>query len=381
MKLSIDWTLALGCCALVACSHAIDNEPRGDAGDESFDAGTSSSSGSGATGGTAPMADACALEISQSTDSMPNSLDCTGLYADIASKKLASGLRAFTPAFPLWSDGSEKERWVYLPPGEKIDTKDMGQWIFPIGTKFFKQFSAGGKRIETRLYQKQSNGTWTHATYVWNSTETAATRELAGTSVSVGKGGTFVGGSTYHVPTQRDCDQCHEGKSERVLGFEAVSLGLAGAKGVTLASLVSDKLLTVPPANTQLVIGDDGSGVGANVLGWMHINCGVSCHNDRPASEAYQTLLRLRLDPALLDGRSSRTFEPETSTVGTPAKSTRFVGMTRIVRGAPSQSLLYQLITSRAGKLKQMPPLATVAVDAEHNRMVQDWISRMGPSF
>jgi hypothetical protein len=382
MKLSIEWVLAMCCCALWGCSQAVDTTSDDGGEDDARDAGTSSSGNSGSSGGGAqPMGNGCDAQIANSTDSLPNDLACTGLYEDIASKKLASGMRAFTPAIPLWSDGSEKERWIYLPPGTKIDTSDMAQWVFPTGTKLFKQFSAGGKRIETRLYQKLATGDWSHATYIWDSAETTATRELGGKSVSVGKGGTFVGGSMYHVPTQRDCDQCHEGRAERVLGFEAISLGLAGASGLTLDALVKDKLLTDPPAKTQLVIGDDGSGMAPEVLGWMHINCGVSCHNDRPASEAYQTLLRLRLDPAQLDGRSSRTLEPETSTIGAPAKSTRFVGQTRIVRGSPTQSLLYQLITSRAGKTKQMPPLATTAVDTEHANLIKDWITKMGPSF
>ena len=374
MKLSIRWVLGVVCTASIACSSASD--PTNDAGEDAIDESMSSS-----TGGSGPMLSPCEAEMDAATDTLPSSIGCIGLYSDVQKKTLAKGVRGFAPAFPLWSDGSEKERWIYLPPGEKIDTSNMAKWVFPVGTKLFKQFSAGGKRIETRLYQKIGDDNWSHATYVWNSGESAASRVFNGMNVSVGSGGTFVGGKTYHVPTQRDCDQCHEGRAERVLGFEAISLGVAGATGVTLAMLTAEKVLTNPPAQPQLVIGDDGTGVAAPVLGWMHINCGVSCHNDRPASEAYQTGLRMRLDPAQLDGRSSRMFDAEATTIGVAAKGNSVIGQTRIVRGTPRQSLLYKLITSRAGKTDQMPPLATVAVDTAHTKQVEDWITRMGAGF
>ena len=46
----------------------------------------------------------------------------------------------------LWSDGAKKQRWIQLPPGEKIDVADLDNWQFPKGTKLWKQFtvSIGG---------------------------------------------------------------------------------------------------------------------------------------------------------------------------------------------------------------------------------------------
>ena len=67
-----------------------------------------------------------------------------GLYSDWATKTVASGVRQYDPGLHLWSDGASKTRWIYLPPGTKIDTTDMNEWTFPPGTKIWKEFVVGG---------------------------------------------------------------------------------------------------------------------------------------------------------------------------------------------------------------------------------------------
>src|SRR3954468_10090688 len=59
---------------------------------------------------------------------LPERLSETGLYTDIATGELAPGVLLFTPRFPLWSDGSEKQRWLLLPNGTQIDTSNMDDW-------------------------------------------------------------------------------------------------------------------------------------------------------------------------------------------------------------------------------------------------------------
>jgi hypothetical protein len=316
--------------------------------------------------------DECKRQIAASLDGLPDELICTGLYTDIKKKTITSAMRSYAPGYVLWADGSGKGRWIYLPKGKKIDSSDMKNWVFPVGTKVFKEFDADKRLIETRLYEKTSEDSWSFATYIWNETETHATRENAGSDIELSE-------RTYHVPTKRDCSECHQGRAENILGFEAVGMGAPDAQGLTLKKLVDEGLLTKNPKNTTMTIGDDGTGLAEPALGWLHMNCGVSCHNDRPASKAYQTRLRMRLDPDELDGRSPQDFESVTTTVGAPAKVIRWQGLTRIVPGDPENSLLYKLITSRQGKTDQMPPLATWFVDDEHADIVRQWIVRMEP--
>src|SRR5690554_4584581 len=70
------------------------------------------------------------------TDPWPATLRGTGLYAD--EDTLADGVIAFEVAWPLWSDGSTKERFLWLPEGTAIDASDPDRWAFPVGTKAWK---------------------------------------------------------------------------------------------------------------------------------------------------------------------------------------------------------------------------------------------------
>jgi hypothetical protein len=304
----------------------------------------------------------------------PLTIDCTGLYTDVPSKTLAGGIRAYAPAVPLWADYADKGRWIYLPPGTKIDRTDADDWIFPVGTKIWKEFSRDGKRVETRFFNKVQNGFWVRTTYAWNADETEATLS-AGGDMPWG-----VDGGTYHIPTPDECDQCHRGRTDHLLGFEEVSLGLAGATGLTLTELVAEQLIAPLPARTNLVVGDDGTGVAAASLSWLHINCGASCHNDNSNSTAYGSSMRLRLDPALLDGRSSAGFATRTTTLGQLATTPAWVGQPRITPGDPMHSLLVKLITNRGTNNpvdNQMPPIASLLVDPTDTANVIAWIAAM----
>lgn len=298
----------------------------------------------------------------------PESLDCTGLYADMVAKTLASGVEPYAPAVALWSDGASKQRWISLPVGEKIDNSNPDEWRFPVGTKVWKEFSDGGKRVETRLWQKVTATFWVNATYAWNDAETAAMRS-AGGDIPWGTG-------TYHIPTDDECLKCHRGRIDRILGFEQALLGLAGATGLTLERLVAEGRLLVPPPSSRLTLGDDGTGVAAPALVWMHVNCGTTCHNRNSDSTAWATGLFMRLEPTQLDGRAVARFDTLISTIGVPAVTTTWKGQPRIAPRDPARSLLYQLI-SRRGEGQQMPPFASAIVDRAAISLVEDWIARL----
>jgi hypothetical protein len=318
--------------------------------------------------------DDCLADIENSLDGLPEDFACTGLYLDVERKDVAPAVHPFEPAVPLWSDGSGKARWIYLPPGTEIDASSPNEWEFPVGTKMFKEFRVSGRRIETRIFQKTAKGRWSKATYEWNDDETAALRSDGRDRLDV-----INRGQPYRVPSGSECNQCHEGRRERILGFEMISLAQNGARGMTLQRLIDEELIAPMPRNDELEIGDDGTGLGAQALGWLHINCGVSCHNDNQNSEAYATGLRLKLDQAQLDGRSSADFESLTTTVNVPATNDRWMGRPRIVPGSPEQSLLYQLVSRRvSGKNEHMPPIASRIVPQDAVAMLAEWIRALG---
>jgi hypothetical protein len=352
--------------SLLGCAQAHDLD-HGVGGPDDDDAPAAA----GASGGSA--LGSCDEQIKKALDGLPEDLACVGLYLDVADKKVAKDARPFTPAHLLWSDGAEKSRWIQLPEGEKIDATQPKDWVFPIGTTFYKEFSADGQRVETRVFRKTRSDRWVRGTYKWNLKETAA-RRTQGEDL----GTVALGGAAYHIPTGRECDLCHDGRKDRVLGFEAVSLGMEGAKGITLQDLVDEDLIEPKPKSTRLEIGDDGATSAAKVLGWLHINCGVSCHNDNTDSEAYSSGLRLELNPDDLDGRSAAELDVVKTTVGVNAKTLRWAAEKRIVPGSPEMSLLFKLIAFRGGgKNDQMPPVASKVTDPEYLDLIEQWIRGM----
>src|SRR5262245_43885017 len=78
---------------------------------------------------------------------LPETLECTGLYAELATKKLASGATPYAPAYALWSDGAAKQRWIFVPQGKTIDNSRPNDWQFPVGTRVWKEFSVADKRV------------------------------------------------------------------------------------------------------------------------------------------------------------------------------------------------------------------------------------------
>ena len=146
------------------------------------------------------------------------------------------------------------------------------------------------------------------------------------------------------------------------------------------------RLVTPAPPSVSLTIGDDGTGLDALALGWIHVNCGVTCHNSNPSAAGYGAGMLLRLDPTQLDGSppNPATWDILSTTLNVPCVSGSLVGEPRIRPGDVAHSVIHELIDQR-GAL-QMPPIASVAVDTPDVAIVASWIEALGtdggaPSF
>src|SRR5690348_17824014 len=80
----------------------------------------------------------------------PRLLSETGLFVS-GTTNVDARNRPYSPQYPLWTDGAVKARWIHVPEGSAIDARDDEHWGFPVGTKFWKEFSFAGRRVETRL--------------------------------------------------------------------------------------------------------------------------------------------------------------------------------------------------------------------------------------
>ena len=160
------------------------------------------------------------LAVKERSTALPQRLSDTGLYVAGSVTTVRADNIAFAPQYPLWSDGTSKRRWIYLPPGTAIDASRIDAWEFPVGTRLWKEFGYD-RRVETRFIERLADGSWRFAAYVWNEEGTdavLAAEDGAVLPVSAAPGG------RYAVPSRNDCLACHEGAPVPVLGFSALQL-------------------------------------------------------------------------------------------------------------------------------------------------------------
>lgn len=287
-------------------------------------------------------------------------LSQTGLYSDIASRALAPGVHAFEPQYTLFSDGATKRRFVYLPQDARIDTRDMDDWRFPIGTKLWKEFRSGDRPIETRLLHKvgEADDAWLAISYLWMTD--------ASDALAVPEGAEDALGTTLDVPAASQCMACHGGRRSFVLGFSALQLSReAPGDALDLARLVAgDRLSNVPESDIAV----PGTRTEREVLGYLHANCG-HCHNQaRPQ----------RSGARCFDPENELDFWLTTRDLARPGTTPTYrtaVGSV-VVKGNPGASRLLKLV-SRRGTALHMPPLGTERVDERAVRMFTQWIEEL----
>lgn len=306
---------------------------------------------------------------------LPSELSCTGLYQNFGARTLACGVRGYVPAYQLWSDGAAKQRYVFLPEGKKLDGSDPNGIVYPEGTKFWKEFRGAGERLlETRLLQKTNAG-WVFTSYVWDETGTHATQNNDGVSDLFGTGHT--------VPNRDQCDECHTGRDDKILGWDSFMLG-KGSEGLTREELIRLGLFAAGkelPAHN--VPGDD---VERAALGYLHANCGISCHNASTLAKARDTGLMLRLEADTTSAPGAPAFTSALQRV--PGDNAKLGGLTApggmalrsYYRDLVPQDLARSLLLVRMQKRgieAQMPQIATNRVDDAGVAVVSEWIKTM----
>jgi hypothetical protein len=305
---------------------------------------------------------------------LPAHLRETGLYARGESEEIAPGVLGFAPQYPLWSDGAEKRRWIRLPPGTSIDARDPDRWVFPVGTRLWKEFSLG-RRLETRMLERTRGG-WVFATYVWTEDGTDA---VLAQPEGVREGVPVPGGGRWTIPGTADCKACHEAQPNPVLGFTALQLSPdrdpgAPHAGTPHAEVHVDDLvargllrglpraLVATPPRIATASADERA-----ALGYLHANCGI-CHN------RHGPLAGIGLD--LLQNLSEGAASVERTRASALAvRALRPVGgaEVRVEPGKPEHSVLFRRMGAR-DPLDQMPPLGTEKPDREALALVERWI-------
>ena len=321
-----------------------------------------------------------AVSVASSADAAaraPQRLSDTGLYTgDITT--IDPRNRPFSPQYPLWTDGAAKRRWVYLPTGTTIDVADPRNWVFPVGTRFWKEFSFNGRKVETRMLWRAAADRWIFATYVWNEEETDAVLAPAdGVPGAV----EIAQNARHSIPGEIDCASCHGTARQGPLGFNALQLstdrdpnaihgGPLPAGSLTLETLEREHLLS--PSRPEFITAPPrihaADPLTRSVLGYFAGNCG-HCHNGTR-----------EIGPSFPSMKHNDVSDGDAVARGLLAYATMWqvpgkTGGTRLLDPAsPGESALVVRMRSRRPS-SQMPPLGTAIRDDVAVEAITKWIS------
>lgn len=287
--------------------------------------------------------------LSAADKKLPATLAETQLFLGGSPLSPVLTLQPFDVKVPLWSDGAQKRRYIFVPPGEslKFDAASHS-FTYPIGTTLAKHFASGGdlyRPVETRVMTLKSDGKWAFGTYVWQDDGTTKLNERPGKVVK--------DGVEWRIPSEKECHYCH-GDPGAPLGFVPRQLNIGGADGSSqidaLASLAifADELETLKAVATLDDPTDATLTVEQRARSYMEVNCG-SCHNPRGPDKATNIDLRL----ATVD--------------------TRLVSEGDIVPGNPGASKMWELLNNVT---ERMPNL-NLRPDAEGLELMRQYIEQL----
>lgn len=286
----------------------------------------------------------------------------------------------------LFSDYTDKFRFVKLPPGKSAKYSADAAFDFPVGTIIAKTFaypvdardrSLGRRLLETRILKREADG-WVGLPYIWNKEQTEAVLDVAGDTFDV-KWIDAAGSertNNYIIPNANQCKGCHkQGEALEPIGPKARHLNrdftYDGKTENQLAHWTSVGALSdCPPldeAPRLAVWNDPSSGsLDARARAWLEINC-AHCHNPKgPARNSGLDLLASVEAPTVYG-----IFK-------TPVAAGRGSGGLSydIVPGKPDQSILLFRISSIDGGI-MMPELGKRLVHTEGVELIREWIAAM----
>jgi len=319
--------------------------------------------GHAAASGGSPVSDAAITG-----EGFPRTLSAFGFFADAARQVPAARVTPYALNTPLWSDGADKLRFIYLPEGTRLTANGEGLLQFPVGAAIIKTFAFGEgaarRLIETRVLLHRADG-WVALPYRWNAEQTEASLALAGGRIDlVTPAGEAI---SYAIPNKNQCKTCH-GKDDAVIpiGPKARNLSAEWLGGMAKAGLldrVPEGAGSLPDWRAH------ATGPAASLArAYLDVNC-AHCH--QPGGGASNSGLDLRWEQ---DDPHALGIMKRPVAAGRGAGGHDF----SIVPGQPDASiLLYRMESAEPGIA--MPELGKASVDHEGAQVVRRWIAEMKP--
>lgn len=308
-----------------------------------------------ANGGGLPPMTTASLPINAGS---PNTLLSQSGLQSIQDLDTLINFQEYVPQYPLYSDSASKRRWAYLPAGSIINSSNPDDWVYPKGTIFFKEFSYGGKKIETRLWEKTGDGVginnWRASVYAWKADQSDAVLYegdfYAQAEDAQMQYAAYAVRDNYKVLNTATCIKCHSSAGDVVNGFNYLQLSNTDAK-VNIFSVKNLNWLSNPP----MVIDEiKGSPAAKAAIGYIQANC-ATCHNGVLQARNFK--------------HSSNNLTYEDENIVKELANT-YVTMPLITFGDPENSYIY----IRQGN-RQMPPINLIVADPVGQQVLSDWIN------
>ncbi len=323
-------------------------------------------------------------EETSSPPPFPRLLSETGLFASVPEHRPQPALIPYSVNAPLWSDGSQKERFIALPNLETIKLRETFGWNFPDGAVLVKTFSiptAQGepamRRIETRLFTRQQ-GEWQGYSYRWNDEQTdAALVDKAGLDHTFVIPETVADQGTkllkWHFPSRAECMVCHSRAANYVLGPSTLQMNRDhqyGDETINQIELleqlgVFDKPSKVAVEELPRLVDpyDPKADLNLRARSYLHANC-ANCHIRAGGGNA-QFDINFAIEPEKM------------KLINFPALH-KLPDLDRGLLVKPQDPLHSALLlrVSRRGR-GQMPPLASNQLDQQAIELLKAWIEQM----
>ncbi len=313
---------------------------------------------------------------------MPKLISQTGVFADFTNLSPANFLIPYAPNSPFWSDGALKTRWFTLPTNTVIGFSANGEWTFPAGSVFVKNFDLPVddtnpkilRRLETRILVRDTNGYVYGASYKWRADNSDADLVTTGITEPVEiKTATGTRTQNWFYPGRQDCLTCHTPASGGVLGLNtrqlngsfkypngvtANQLHTLGHLGIFDTAFDDQKIFFYP----HLVnITNNADALSVRVRSYLDANCAM-CHQPGAVSSFF-------------DARFSTPLAKQNLINGPVSNQLGIPGAKVIVPGDTNKSILLHRI-SITGE-GQMPPLARNLVDDKAVAVIAQWIASL----
>lgn len=323
----------------------------------------------------AALAHATVLEPAPVNDAVvtgaafPKYLSEFGFFQDGRAQDPAARVHPYALNTPLWSDGADKLRFIYVPEGTQLAADGEGLLKFPVGAAIIKTFAFGKgadrRLIETRVLLHRADG-WVALPYRWNAEQTEATLALTGGRVDL----TTPAGEaiSYAIPNKNQCKSCHSKDGSvipigpKARNLSAQWLGQMARAGALDRAPESGGTLPVWSARKA----SDPTAPLARA--YLDVNC-AHCH--QPGGGASNSGLDLRWEQA---NPHAYGIMKRPVAAGRGAGDMDFA----VVPGHPEQSiLLYRMDSAEPGIA--MPELGKSSVDKDGVAVVRRWIAEMKP--